>query len=359
MKLKIDTKDYEREYNKAKFILGNTHKLTATEVTKIQTFHNSFKTEETGISVLSAIEPYFIPHSATDEERLKLTEEIYNWCWENNIPMYNVLIVMIGLHIAINIVLKKFLYEATGDKSALEFMFDFECEENREHVYTEVLKSFRDSFEILMNEPILLKQEPKIYNELVKNTYCEIRKRVKKNIEDTKLPLQQYSLDWKLVQEDINRDEDMIKEIINNPKSFSKINQKNHFLHHLRYDDLDFDENRNIIFGGHTKGLSIGYSNKAILLSVDKQTSIRELRTKIKHLEDYKTEESEKLIRFTNQLIGFINQTKFTNNLVQFKSLAKEVGMTKNQAKNYAKKLFSINDKSFISNFEDTNLLDK
>jgi len=362
MSLKIDKVEYDKLFNKAKFILGDTYILSNDEYIKIGIFYNSFKKEKVEMSEMSTIETYFILQSSTDEERIKLTEKIYNWCWDNNIPIFNVVMALTGLYIGLSIALRKVITELQieigEDKDIFKYVPNYEEEDERDFVYSSTLDNFRNSLEIFMNTPNVLEHNPNVYKELVRNTYNEIKKRVKKNINSTTLPLRQYSLDWKVVLSDIENDESRLMEIIGNPKSFSKIKQENHFLHHLRYDDLDFDENQNIIFGGHTKALGIGYTQKAILLSLDKNIAIRELKTKLKHLKDYRVKDSQKLIVFTEQLIGFINQKKYAN-MIPFKSLSKEIGITKNQAKNYAKRLFSINDNTFNKNFEDIKLFNK
>jgi len=349
---------YNKEYKKAMFLLGNTHTLNKVEAQKIVAFHNSFKTEKTGISVLSLIQPYYILPSSTDEERMELTEKIYNWCWDNNIPMFNTILFLTLLYIAVNTSLEKVLFEFMDDKSISEHILNYGDEKNREYIISEVSENFKKSFEDFMNKPVELKHNAELYQKIMKNTYNDIKKRVKKSIDDITLPLRQYTLDWNIVRDDIEADQDTLMGIIGNPKSFSKIKQKNHFLHHLRYDDLDFDEDENIIFRGHSNGLSRGYTQKAILLSIDKDIAIREWETKLKHLRDYETEDSKILIQITEALIVFIRQKKYVN-MIQFKALAKEVGITKNQAKNYAKRLFTIGDKTFTKNFDDLKLLNK
>jgi len=149
-----------------------------------------------------------------------------------------------------------------------------------------------------------------------------------------KLPFKNLKHDEQAIINELEALESNTESMFTNKKIYAKYKTGNHFLANLQ-DDLCIDDLNNPYFKKFTEGLSIGYTSKAILLSLDKDSSIRELRTKIKHLEDYKSEESETLINFTNQLIEFINQKKYAN-MIPFKALSKELGITKNQAKNYA-----------------------
>jgi hypothetical protein len=266
------------------------------------------------------------------------------------------MVILISLYIAIQQLAHEVIYKFEKDIDKT-FFFDYKDEENRKLVYEDSLKNFRENFEEFMNEPIELPHDSLVYQELIRNTYKEIRNNVKEKINNKELPLDQYPLDFKKVLNDINKDEKKLIEIVSNPTKFSKIKQSNNFLNHLQ-TDFEVTKDGEFIFGGHAKGLSMGYTDKAIFLSLDTKTTIRELKRNLKYLEKYKTEESKQNINLTNNLIKFIEQRKETAKVIPFKALSKEMGITKNQAKNYAKKLFSINDKSFSNNFKDITLLD-
>lgn len=360
--MRIPKEEYNELLKKSKYILGDSYELKGNDMSNILNFHNSFKTDEfgktdkTGISVLIIIETYFTKQSATDVKRRQLTEKIYNWCWDNNIPIFNTMVVLISLYIGLNQALDKAFAKFEEDFKSI-YRFDFSNKERREFVYEESLKNFRESFDEFMNEPIKLSHDSFVYQELIRNTYNEIRKKVKEKINNTKLPLDQYFLDYKKVLNDIDKDEKKLMDIVTNPRQFSKIKQPNHFLNHLR-EDFEVTEQGEFIFGKHAQGLSIGYTNKAIILSLDKRVTIRELKSNLKVLNKFKKEESQVVIEFSENLIKFIEQRQDVAKIIPFKALSKELGITKNQAKNYAKKLFSINEKSFSSNFQDITLLD-
>ena len=354
--MRMPKEEYNVILKKSEHILGESYELNGNDMSNILNFHNSFNTDKTGISVLIIIETYFFKQSTTDIKRRQLTEKIYNWCWDNNIPIFNTMVVLISLYIGLNQLLDEVFTELEEDFKSI-YRFDFNKEESKEFIYEESLKNFRESFEELMNEPIKLSHDSFMYQELICNTYNEIRKKVKEKINDTKLPLDQYFLDYKKVLNDIDKDEKKLMDIVTNPRQFSKIKQSNHFLNHLR-EDFGVTEDGEFIFGKHAKGLSIGYTNKAIILSLDKKATIRELKSNLKFLNKYKDKESQILIEFTENLIKFIEQRQDIAKIIPFKALSKELGITKNQAKNYVKKLFSINEKSFSSNFQDITLLD-
>lgn len=347
--------NYDELLKKSEFILGDSYELTGNDLKKITDFHNSFKTEETGFSVLSTIETYWIEQSATNEERMQLTEKIYDWCWDNNIPIYNTIMILTLLYISLQQVVYQMFNKDLDLKNFAEHMPNYKDEDMKKEVYNRVLTNFMNSFEEFIDEPLAVIHNPRVYQGIVRNTYKEIRNKVKKNIDNIELPLDQYSLNYKDILDDIKRDEDELLKIINNPKSFVKIKQPNHFLNHL-IEDCSITKEGELIFGKHTEGLSIGYTSKAILLSLDKRSTIRELKSNLKFLKKYHDRNDD--IDFTIKLIKFIDQRKDISTIIPFKALAKELKITKNQAKNYAKRLFNINEKSFSKNFEEINILD-
>ena len=166
------------------------------------------------------------------------------------------------------------------------------------------------------------------------------------------LPISNISLDYDTILDDMQHAHNITKNIFENKKSFSKFLQGNHHLAKLK-DDLHLDFEHGLIFPNYTEGLLKGYTSKALLLSIDKNSTIRGLETKIRHLEDYALPESDKLISFTRELIEFIKQKKHADS-IPFKIIAKHLGMTKNEAKNYTKKILNINEKSFLTNYSST-----
>jgi len=351
--------NYAEMQEKTEFILGNSYELQNDDFKKIIEFHNSFKTEESGFSVLSTIETYFIEQHGINDKRIKLTEKIYDWCWDNNIPMYNTIMIFTLLYIPLQEAVYEIYNEMCNEdlnlKTFVESRPNYEGEDTNEFIHKEVLNNFMRSFEEFIDEPLAEIHNSRVYQGMARNTYKKIRTEVKENIDNMKLPLDQYTLNCKDVLDDIKRDEDELLKIIDNPKRFVKIKQSDHFLNHLR-KDFSLTQEGELIFAKHAEGLSIGYTSKAILLSLDKRSTIRELKSNLKFLKKYHDRNDD--IDFTIKLIKFIDQRKDIGTIIPFKALAKELKITKNQAKNYAKRLFNINEKSFSKNFEEINILD-
>jgi len=355
-KIKDVQKFLKENREKALFLFSQEYKCNTEERFKIYEFNKSFKTEEKNFSGFTLQMEVFFVGEHLGKEGIELANKIYDWCWINNIPMFNVVNIMASIYIGQRALLDEIFNEYLDMDS--DMCFDFSDKNNHEYIWEQIQIHFLESIEEYVNTPRKLKLDEDMYRQLIVNTYEKIKENVLLNIKNAKIPLAQYSINQKDILDDIEQDENNLLSIIGNPRQFSKIKSEQHYLNHLTNDDLDYDEDGKLFFRGHSKALSLGYTNKAILLSLDKNSSIRELKTKIKHLEHYKTEESENLIEFTEKLILFIMQKRHAN-IIPFKALAKEVGLTKNQAKNYTKKLYSINDKSFSANFEHIQLLDK
>ena len=171
------------------------------------------------------------------------------------------------------------------------------------------------------------------------------------------MPLNQYKINQLEVIENLEYERITFRDLISNNMKRSKLLGKNHFLSHLVNDDIEITDDYNIVFKGHTESLTIGYTSKAILLSIDKDIVIRELKTKIKILTDFRQTQSDILIESSKTLIEFA-ETKRYANYIPFKIIAKRMNLTKNTAKNYAKSLIKINEKSFKDKFDELNTLE-
>lgn len=325
-------------------VMSNNHELTNYDTHRLIEFYNEMKGEGLFFSDL---------FDEDIKKSVAFINKIFDFCWKKEVNLqesinflFNVEITSIKLLRDLYIKLELFedneLAEVDGNELYLELhkRLDEVCDYANEHFFPN------------------LKVKPEAFQEILNNSYDEILKRSTQSILNTKLPLNQYRIDDKAIVDEIKLHKEQFINIFTNKKSLAKIESGNHFLSYLRKDDFEITEDYKIVFKGHTKALSTGYTEKAILLSLDKDVAIRELQTKIKHLEDFHTEESQILINYALQLIEFIKQKRYANHIL-FKSLAKELGITKGQARNYAKKLFNINEKSFIDNFDNIKLLDK
>lgn len=265
-----------------------------------------------------------------------------------------------GVLVALDIALIKVLYEAFVDPKLTKLKLPNDmAEPNEDEIRIELYTQLEKVCNYWSTIPHLgRKINPEAFQEILNNSYEEIKKRVHSLVGNTELPLSQYSINGAKIIDELDHEKVQFNEVFTNLKSLSKIEGENHFLSYLLRDNLEITDEYNLVFEGHTKALSLGYTDKAILLSLDKDSTIRELYSNLKHLRKYNTENSEELIIYTEKLIEFIRQ-KRNANIIPYKALAKELGITKNQAKNYAKKLLNINDKTFTNNFEDIRLLTK
>lgn len=157
-------------------------------------------------------------------------------------------------------------------------------------------------------EKSLDKSFKKTMHELPTLLDAEINKLPFKNLEDKK----EYILD------EIAHTYKNTEIIFSNKKSYVKYQLENSSLGGLESDLVAVDLNNvcvsekstlsNPYFENFTKGLTIGYTNKAILLGVDKDKTIIALQEEIKYLEKRNIIENNKLIQYLESLINFIKQ---------------------------------------------------
>lgn len=214
----------------------------------------------------------------------------------------------------------------------------------------QMLNKLSDIYE---NMSILdIAKNSKVYQQILENSFDEIKNRVKNNIYDIDLPLEQYSIEKEKVLEEIENQKEYCASILNHKNSLIQINQDNHFLSYLKNDTLNITDDYKVVFSGHTEGFSLGYTDKAILLSLDKRSTVRELEIKLKHLSHFDEDGTNEFTLLAKALLEFISQNKAYSNYVPYKSLAKIMGISKNKVKRYAKEFVGISEKSFMDNFE-------
>jgi len=163
--------------------------------------------------------------------------------------------------------------------------------------------------------------------------------------------LYNYSLNDDLI-DDMRHHLDMIKSKLTNKKVLAKV--ENSYLSKIVLDSLEYSEEyKGFYFKNYKDGISLGYSERAFLLSVDKDKAIRELEAKIEMLKSYNLKESETLINMTLDLINLVKQKKH-NEKIPFKTIGKKLNMNVNEAKNFIKALtnLSFNNKTFTNFYE-------
>jgi len=187
------------------------------------------------------------------------------------------------------------------------------------------------------------------------DSYEEAKKQVLSNINNANLPLSKYKLNSMGIINELSEESKIFDDIFMYKNTLHQMNNNNHFLKHLLNDEMEATLNGNVIFKGHTEALIMGYTQKAISLSLNKNKTLTELQKGLEILNKYSNRtEAKELIRTTEALIKIIEQKKYST-MIPFKAMAKVMGITKNQAKQYAKRLssfYSIHNKTFEQHFD-------
>jgi len=293
------------------------------------------------------------------DKSISFIEAIEDFCWEYEINLKGLLIFCIGFDYseAIRLSKKTKVVGTVQEENYFNAINNYKKED--------VVKIIYEKFEEIISlrgETLDLGSSPNTFQQVLLNSYDEVKKQVLKTIDIVKPPLEQYRKDplrATRVLNEIEEEKRTFENILINNKSLSQIKNGNAFFSYLENDKIKITDDYKLIFEGHTKALSLGYTQKAIIVSLDKDNALRELRGNLKVLKKYHND-SEELIELTNTLIELIEQKKYSN-MVPFKALAKEMNITKNQAKQYAKKLtnlFTIKNSTFDNNFEKIKLYD-
>ncbi len=314
-------------------------------------FYYNFKKSATGLSLI--MERYFMPEPYKTEEIGSLTEEIFNLCLVHNISLVNAIGYMTGLYIFESQVASAFIGQNYGD--AMEIVTPKISNEQFLAYYEPIMSNFTASLDEYFST---FHKDNNFYEQIIVNTYNMTIDYIEHS-DTMDMPLKNYRFSKSLnfdISEILKNEKNILEDFMQNKNKFIHIFNENHFLHHLQNDTLELAEDGKIVFGGHSEALTIAYENQRVLLSIRKNykdVALRELQTKLRHLDDYDTPESKKLISFTKRLIAFIQQSKNAR-IVPIVILAKEMGLSKAVALKYAKQVLngSINDASFKKNFD-------
>lgn len=308
-------------------------------------FKNIHLKETTSFLSLSAL------YSIKKEEAVILLDDLHTFCWNYSVSIMGAAYFLIGFDCAeINrIKRKKISLRTHVDKVYYNAIHDLNQKDAMVSIYlkmSEVYKSIDRDHDI--------SNYPKTFQQILINSFDEIRDNVIKEIQNFILPLDQINLKTEKIIEEIEHMKDISSDIFLNSHALAQINQDRHFLSYLKKDNIEITDDYKLIFSGHTLGLSMGYTDKAILLSLDKKSTIRELESNLKNLLKYKNimDNIDEAIVFTEELINFIEQNKAHANYLPYKALAKHMGLSKNKVKRYAKQFAGINEGSFLKNFD-------
>ena len=154
--------------------------------------------------------------------------------------------------------------------------------------------------------------------------------------------------------DDFNLNKDYMNKIFSNPKITSRLYTKNnpHFMNKLSNDNLVYcKDTDSFYFKKLEESLYIAYTDKHLLINIDKKQAIKGLNEALKGLEILTNDEVEKQKTFIKELINLIQNTN--TNYYPFKVIGKTLGMNKNEARNYAIKILNIvNPKVFNNQYE-------
>lgn len=154
--------------------------------------------------------------------------------------------------------------------------------------------------------------------------------------------------------DDFNSNKDYMNNIFSNPKITSRLYTKNnpHFMNKLSNDNLAYcKDTDSFYFKNFEESLSIAYTDKYLLVNIDKQQAIKGLNEALKGLEILTNDEIEKQKNFIKKFINLIQNTN--TNYYPFKVIGKTLGMNKNEARNYAIKILNtVNSQVFNKQYE-------
>ena len=348
---KMTQETYDEIMRRAVVLFSTAVPIEESQCVLLTDFYFNYRHTDTGLSLIT--EKYFRAEYFDEGEKNLLTEEIFNFCLSCNIPLFNAIGHFTGLYIFESQVASSFVTQNYADAMLL---CAIEITDEQFTAYFEpTLEGFTSSLETYLES---FHEDSDFYKQIIDNTYQRAINDIEHS-DNMNIPLKNYKLPKSLnfdISEILKNEKNTLEGFMQNKKKFIHMFNENHFLHHLQNDTLELTEDGKIVFGNHSKALTIAYRNQKALLSIRKNykdAALGELRTKLRHLEDYDTPESKKLISFTKQLIAFIQQRKNTR-IVPIVILAKELDMPKIVALKYAKQVLSgtINDGSFKNNFD-------
>jgi len=190
--------------------------------------------------------------------------------------------------------------------------------------------------------------------ELIKqilDTTCKVAKTELTDISNEYNTPREFEFNEQEVKEDLEAFFINLKDTISNKRAMAK--REKSYLEKIIKNKLSYSREHKMFYCKRLKeGVSLGYSQRAFLFGVDKNKAIRELKKTIKILENFKDKkESEVLQKISIKLIELIKLKKHKEKIA-YKTIAKKLNMTVNEARNFTKTAVNLNDKSFIKFYE-------
>ena len=241
-------------------------------------------------------------------------------------------------NLEIKVIIKAFK-ESDEFFEGLENQTSQEFQENLRNVIKDNINNFFSNPDWAVEE---FKNHPKFNQNILKNTFREAIKELKEN---GFKPHINMPYDFDLDIDAIKQHENILMGKFTNKKTLAKMNTS--YLSKIALDDFGVSEDFNTIYFKNLKdGIVQGYSERAFLIGIDKNKTLKDLQNRLKQLKDYDIKEAQTLINYTSNLIELVKQKRHKDK-IPFKVIGKKLGMTTSEAKNYCKQLFNVNEKSF------------
>jgi len=148
--------------------------------------------------------------------------------------------------------------------------------------------------------------------------------------------------------EELIQNKNILNDIFTNPKKFAKIKSREHYLSKIMEDNVVRSSNGELYFERFSQGIFEGFTSKAIKVGVDTRKVIKELEKDKEIFLKYNDTEKIKLI---DAMVEFLEANKNAN-YIPFKIIGSIMGMSKNEARNFAKRVFNLNENSFNEDFD-------
>ena len=148
--------------------------------------------------------------------------------------------------------------------------------------------------------------------------------------------------------EELIQNKNIYNDSFQNPKKFAKIKSDNHFLSKIMKDNVVKSPNGELYFEKFSQGIFEGYTSKAIKVGIETRKVIKELQKDKEIFLKYNDTEKIKLI---DAMVEFLEANKNAN-YIPFKIIGSTMGMSKNKARNFAKRVFNLNENSFNEDFD-------
>ncbi|KIM07170.1 MAG: hypothetical protein KU29_07395 [Sulfurovum sp. FS06-10] len=211
-------------------------------------------------------------------------------------------------------------------------------------LFVEKISNYLD---FVLNEPQLFTNDS-LQNTL-DNSFDQAIDKIKKDLESFILPLKAYTpIEVKQIIDEISQNKSILQDMFSNSKKFAKIKLGNHFLSELMNNKVVHASNGKLCFAEFTKAIVEGYTAKAIMLGIDTRKALKELS---KDKEIFEKHNDTEKIKFINAMVEFLEANKNAK-YIPFKIIGSTMGMSKNEARNFAKRVFNLNENSFNEDFD-------